>query len=126
MVRQIVPIDPPRNRSSSSTDAMNGLERSWNGGTPTTRSCSATVGALDSASVAPTVCSARVVRSWRRAPSSSIGSSTYLRAYEQMAEELEASGNLAEAMEHRRLADQCRKLSHEMRLLEQAEASIQA
>jgi len=51
---------------------------------------------------------------------------TYLRAYEQMAEQLEVSGNLGEAMEHRRLADQCRKLRHEMRLLEQAEASTPA
>jgi hypothetical protein len=51
---------------------------------------------------------------------------TYLRAYEQMAEQLEVSGNLGEAMEHRRLADQCRKLRHEMRLLEQAEASAEA
>jgi hypothetical protein len=47
---------------------------------------------------------------------------TYLHAYAQMAEQLEISGNPAEAMEHRRLADQCRKLRHEMRLLEQAES----
>ena len=51
---------------------------------------------------------------------------TYLRAYEQMAEQLEVSGNPGEAMEHRRLADQCRKLRHEMCLLEQAETSTQA
>jgi hypothetical protein len=50
---------------------------------------------------------------------------TYLRAYMQMAEQLEVSGNPAEAMEHRRLADQCRKLRHEMRLLEQAETPDQ-
>jgi hypothetical protein len=50
----------------------------------------------------------------------------YVRAYEQMAEQLEVSGNPGEAMEHRRLADQCRKLRHEMRLLEQAESSAQA
>jgi len=46
---------------------------------------------------------------------------TYLHAYEHMGKQLELSGNPAEAMEHRRLADQCRKLRHEMRLLEQAE-----
>jgi hypothetical protein len=50
---------------------------------------------------------------------------TYLRAYEQMAEQLEVSGSPGEALEHRRLADQCRKLGYEMRLLEQAEASMQ-
>jgi len=46
---------------------------------------------------------------------------TYLHAFEHMGKQLELSGNPAEAMEHRRLADQCRKLRHEMRLLEQAE-----
>jgi hypothetical protein len=48
---------------------------------------------------------------------------TYLHAYEQMANQFEISGNPGEAMEHRRLADQCRKLRHEMRLLEQAESA---
>jgi hypothetical protein len=48
---------------------------------------------------------------------------TYLHAYEQMANQRELSGNPGEAMEHRRLADQCRKLRHEMRLLEQAESA---
>jgi hypothetical protein len=43
-----------------------------------------------------------------------------------MAEQLQLSGNPGEAMEHHRLADQCRKLRHEMGLLEQAEASTQA
>jgi hypothetical protein len=47
---------------------------------------------------------------------------TYLRAYEQMAEQLDISGNPGEAMEHRRLADQCRKLRHAMDLLEEAES----
>jgi hypothetical protein len=51
---------------------------------------------------------------------------TYLHAYEQMAEQLDVSGNPAEAMEHRRLAHQCRKLRHEMRLLEQAESATGA
>jgi len=51
---------------------------------------------------------------------------TYLHAYEQMAEQLEINGNPGEAMEHRRLADQCRKLRHKMRLLEQAESARQA
>jgi hypothetical protein len=51
---------------------------------------------------------------------------TYLHAYEQMANQLEISGNPGEAMEHRRLADQCRKLKHEMHLLEQAESATGA
>ncbi len=48
---------------------------------------------------------------------------TYQRAYEQMAEHLEAGGNLAEAREHQRLAQHCRTLKREMELLAQAEAS---
>jgi hypothetical protein len=48
---------------------------------------------------------------------------TYQRAYEQMAEHLEASGNLAEAREHQRLAQHCRTLKREMELLGRAEAS---
>jgi len=51
---------------------------------------------------------------------------TYLHAYEQMANQLEISGNPGEAMEHRRLADQCRKLKHEMHLLEHAESATGA
>jgi hypothetical protein len=48
---------------------------------------------------------------------------TYQRAYEEMAEKLEASGNLAEAREHQRLAQHCRTLKREMELLAQAETS---
>jgi hypothetical protein len=48
---------------------------------------------------------------------------TYRRAYEDMAERLERSGNLGEAREHRRLARLCTKLAHEMDLLTQAESA---
>ncbi len=48
---------------------------------------------------------------------------TYQRAYEQMAEHLQAGGNVAEAREHQRLAQHCRTLKREMELLAQAEAS---
>jgi hypothetical protein len=47
---------------------------------------------------------------------------TWRRAYLDLAEQLEASGNASESREHRYLASECSRLLRVMDLLERAEA----